>query len=110
MQIEAPQVNQPQIAAAAAELQNFPISEDPSDDDLLPLKSGNAEVHMESFELPQKRGILAERDMNQKKMKLADGSSSSIVQTMFKQQTWFQQQQLKQQQEFQARIMKLLTK
>ena len=54
MQIEAPQVNQPQIAAAA-ELQNFPISEDPSDDDLLPLKSGNAEVHMESFEFPQKR-------------------------------------------------------
>ena len=65
---------------------------------------------MESFEFPQKRGILAERDMNQKKMKLADGSSSSIVQAMFKQQAWFQQQQLKQQQEFQSRIMKLLTK
>ena len=61
-----------------------------------------------SFKFSQKRGILAETDVN-KKMKLNDGSSQSVVQAMFKQQAWFQEQQLKQQKEFQERMMKLLT-
>ena len=61
-----------------------------------------------SFKFSQKRGILAETDVN-KKMKLNDGSSQSVVQTMIKQQAGFQEQQLKQQKEFQERMMKLLT-
>ena len=59
--------------------------------------------------LPKKRP-LQEPESN-KKMKLAEtSSSSSVVQALFKQQAWFQEQQLAQQKEFQSKIMSLLTK
>ena len=58
--------------------------------------------------LPKKRS-LQETDSN-KKVKLVEDSSSSIVQTLLKHQAWFQEQQLQQQKEFQLKIMSLLTK
>ena len=59
--------------------------------------------------LPKKRPL--EEPESNKKMKLAEtSSSSSVVQALFKQQAWFQEQQLAQQKEFQSKIMSLLTK
>ena len=99
--------------SSALGLQAFPdIGEDSSDLENLPLPPPKSEMPEKPKAivniLPKKR-VLEEPESN-KKMKLADTSSSDIVQALFKHQAWFQEQQLQQQKEFQSKIMSLLTK
>ena len=58
--------------------------------------------------LPKKRPL--QEAKSDKKVKLVEDSSSSIVEALFKHQAWFQEQQFQQKKEFQLQTMSLLTK
>ena len=100
--------------SSALGLQSFPdIGDDSSDLENLPVPPPKSQMPEKPKAivniLPKKRPL--EEPESNKKMKLAETSSSfSVAQALFKQQAWFKEQQLQQQKEFQSKIMSLLTK